>query len=194
MKNLYILFSIFILTGFLQAGEWHVNTSAKNMVKFTSSVTVLTFDGTTDKVDGYLYWEGDEMFKEKSQVYIEVDLNSVETGIGKRDRDMRDVLNTAEHPATTFSGTFSNATPVDGMENAWDVTVEGKFSVNGTEKEISVPGKITMEDGQMRVVADFMILLDDYNIEAPSIAAFIKVAQEIKLHLDFYLKEHKGEE
>lgn len=194
MRNLNIFLSILILTGLLQAGEWHVDTSAKNMVKFTSSVTVLTFDGTTDKVDGYLYWEGEEMFKEKSQVYIEVDLNSVETGIGKRDRDMRDVLNTAEHPATTFTGTFSNATPVEGMENAWDVTVEGKFSVNGVERDISVPGKITKEDGSLHVVADFMILLDDYNIEAPSIAAFIKVAQEIKLHLDFYLKEPKGEE
>jgi len=183
-----------MLSAIAIAGEWHVDSSAENLVKFTSSVSVLTFEGTTDKVDGYVYWEGDEMFKEKSQVYIEVDLNSVETGIGKRDRDMRDVLNAKEFPATTFTGAFENATAIEGMENAWNVTVKGTFMVNGAENEISVPGKITMEDGRMHVVADFMILLNDYDIEAPSLAAFIKVAQEIKLNLDFYLKEQKGDE
>jgi hypothetical protein len=41
----------------------------------------------------------------------------------------------------------------------------------------------------MHIKAGLMILLQDYNIEAPSLAAFIKVSQEVRLLVDFYLKE-----
>jgi hypothetical protein len=41
----------------------------------------------------------------------------------------------------------------------------------------------------MNVVCNFSVFLKDYEIEAPTLLAFIKVAQEIKLELDFQLEK-----
>ena len=41
----------------------------------------------------------------------------------------------------------------------------------------------------MNVICNFSVFLKDHEIEAPSLLAFIKVAEEIKLHLNFELKK-----
>lgn len=175
----------------VQAAEWQVDKHSKNLVKFTSEVVVLKFDGVTDKIDGFIYWEGEKAFPESTRMRFEVDLNSIETGIGKRDRDMRDVLETGKWPFTSFEGTLSAVQPADSSLSAYSVTAKGKIFIHGVEKEIEVPGTITLEQGKMRVKADFTVRLKDFNIAAPTLAAFVKVSEEIVLHLDFYLSEFK---
>jgi polyisoprenoid-binding protein YceI len=172
-----------------RAGEWHVDKGAKNLVKFTSEVVVLTFDGVTDKIDGYIYWEGNSFLEKNSRLRFEVDLNSIETGIGKRDRDMRDVLETEKWPVTYFEGSISGLEKIDSTVTAYRVTAKGNMFIHGVVKEIEVPGTIAFEQDRMHIKAGLMILLQDYNIEAPSLAAFIKVSQEVRLLVDFYLKE-----
>lgn len=183
------------LTGLLfasvQAAEWQVDKQSKNLVKFTSEVVVLTFSGVTDQIDGFIYWEGEQVFPENTRLRFEVDLNSIETGIGKRDRDMRDVLETGKWPFTSFEGTLSGVQALDSSRSAYKVTAKGKIFIHGVEKEMEVPGTIALEQGKMHVIADFMVRLKDFNIAAPSLAAFVKVSEEILLHLDFYLSEVK---
>ena len=98
MKSTILFFGLLLMFASGQEAEWHVYKESKNLVKFTSEVVVLTFDGITDQIDGYIYWEGDSLFEKNTQLRFEVDLNSIETGIGKRDRDMRDVLETEKWP------------------------------------------------------------------------------------------------
>ena len=50
---------------------------------------------------------------------------------------------------------------------------------------------VTLVNDIMNVKCDFSIFLNDYDIDAPNLLAFIKVAQEIKLSLDFNLVEMK---
>jgi len=100
------LIMLLILVGFAYSGEWHLNKSADNMVLFKSSTTVLDFEGTTNKVDGYLYWEGDSILSGKNEIFFEVRPIGFETGLGKRDKDMReDVLETDNFPVSSFTGT-----------------------------------------------------------------------------------------
>lgn len=191
MKFNILIFMLLLLcySGF--AGEWHVDKDAKNLVKFTSEVVVLTFDGVTDNIDGYIYWEGETAFEKNTQMLFEVDLNTLDTDNGKRDRDMREVLETDKWQVTTFEGTITNHEKIDSAITAYHVTVKGKISIHGVEKELEAPGKIAIENGKMHVVSDFSVYLNEHNIEAPSLAAFVKVSEEILLHLDFYLKEVK---
>lgn len=181
---LIIMFSLFA-----QADEWHVDTEADNLVKFTSEVVVLTFDGVTDKIDGYLYWEGDSLFEKDAQMRFEVDLNSIETGIGKRDRDMRDVLETEKWPVTYFEGAIADVQKIDSTVTAYRVTAKGIIFIHGVERELEAPGTIVLEQDKMHVKTRFTVRLEDFKIEAPSLAAFVKVSQEIRLLVDFYLKK-----
>lgn len=189
MKKIIILIFVLVINTFAHAEEWNVKRDAKNSVKFTSSTTVLDFDGVTDKIDGYIYWEGDKIFSGKNELYFEVDLNTVKTGIGKRDRDMReDVLETDKWPKTYFKGTIVSATKTDSS-NTYNIIAKGKMFIHGVEKEMEIPAVIKIQNGTMNVQTRFSVFLKDYNIEAPSLLAFIKVAEEIKLSLNFYLQK-----
>jgi polyisoprenoid-binding protein YceI len=124
-------------------------------------------------------------------MHFEVDINSIETGIGKRDRDMRDVLETNKWPTTYFDGTISSFTKIDSSVTAYRVTAKGTIFIHGKKREMEIPGTIAFEGDKMHVKTNFMVLLKDFDIEAPSLAAFVKVSQEIHLNLDFYLNEFK---
>ena len=189
MKKIIILILVLVINTFTHAEEWDVKRDAKNSVKFTSSTTVLDFDGVTDRIDGYIYWEGDKIFSGKNELYFEVDLNTVKTGIGKRDRDMReDVLETDKWPKTYFKGTIVSASKTDSS-NSYNIIAKGKMFIHGVEKEMKIPAVIKLQNGTMNVQTRFSVFLKDYNIEAPSLLAFIKVAEEIKLSLNFYLQK-----
>jgi len=189
MKTYFLFLNILLLTSLILAEEWQVKENSKNSVQFISSTTLLDFEGNTSKVDGYLYWEGESLFGKNNELYFEVDLNSVKTGNGKRDRDMRgDVLETEKWPSTYFKGTITSFMEEESS-GKYNVITKGKIFIHGVEKEIEMPGVIAIKNDEMNIQTTFSIFLEDFNIEAPSLLAFIKVAEEIKLNLSFYLSK-----
>ena len=189
MNKLAILIMVFFIFTALSAEEWQVVESSENSVKFISSTTLLDFDGTTSAIDGYVYWEGDKIFAKNNQLYFEVQLNTVKTGIDKRDRDMREeVLETDKWPITYFKGEIINYEQL-GTKEKYKVTTKGVMFIHGIEKEMQIDGIIEIKNGVMNIQTNYSVFLEDYNIEAPSLLAFIKVADEIKLELDFNLEQ-----
>lgn len=178
-----------LITTAAQAGEWHVDTEhADNRVQFTSEVVALSFDGVTRNIDGYMYWEGEELFERKSQFFFEVDMASFDTGIGKRDRDMREVLNTRKWPKAHFEGTIAAHAPDTSAAHSYTALAKGIFSLHGVERPIEIPAAIAVGDTHSLVAADFTIRLQDYGIEAPSLAAFIKVSEMVDVSVHFRMR------
>ena len=174
----------------VEAGEWHVDRKARgNQVEYTSSVASFTFSGKTDQIDGFIYWEGDSLSVEKSQLHFEVKLAGFDSGIGKRDRDMREVLDTDQWPKAVYKGEITEISVVDSSVTALRVETRGTLSLHGVQREIGVPGLILMQEERSRVEAAFSLKLADYAIEAPSLAAFVKVSQEIVLEVSVSLAE-----
>lgn len=173
----------------VHAGEWHVDKAVKhNQVRFTSQVAGLSFEGVTDRIDGYVYWEGQKPFEKNTQVLFEVELNTLDTGIGKRDRDMQEVLQTGKWPRAVFKGEITSWTTIDSTVTAYRGTVRGRLSLHGVERAMEAPGTIVVEGDRSKVVSSFTLRLADYGIEAPSLVAFVKVSQEIDIAVSCYLK------
>ena len=172
----------------VEGGEWHVDRKAgENRVEYTSSVASFTFSGETDQIDGFIYWEGDSLFAENSQLRFEVDLADFDSGLGKRDRDMREVLDTDEWPRAVYEGEITGHAAVDSSVTAYRVETRGTLSLHGVERAIEVPGLVVVEEECSKVEAAFSLKLADYGIEAPSLAAFVKVSQEIDLEVSVSL-------
>ena len=189
MRSIFKLHILLVFVVSLYADDWQVDKSADNLVHFHSTTTLLDFEGSTSHIDGYAYWEGYKFFGDNNEIYFEVQLATFSTGIGKRDRDMRDdVLETDKYPVASFSGTFKD---VKRTGNKFDVVVSGEMSLHGHTKEMDINAVVVLEKGVMNVKCNFSIFLKDYNIDAPDLLAFIKVSQEIKLTLDFNLVEIK---
>ncbi len=186
MKNLSIILFIFLVSIVIgNSNEYHVDKSNKNSVKFISETPVENFDGKTSKIDGYFICPSIEKLV-GSELYFEVDLNSVDTGIGLRNRHMReDYLHTDKYPMTHFTGKITDASKVNDTE--YDVKVKGKMFVHGVTKEISVSGKIYKLGEGYKLKSNFEIKLTDYNIKVPKFM-FVRISEDIKLYLDFVVK------
>ena len=49
-----------------------MDKSRQNQVKFVSNAPIEDFEGVTDKIDGFIFWENDDLTK-NSALYFEVD-------------------------------------------------------------------------------------------------------------------------
>jgi len=180
-----ILVILFVSLSFLFSQEYHVSKADKNEVKFISDAPLEDFEGVTDKIDGYLYFENGD-FTVNSQLYFEIDLKSLDTGIGLRNRHMRDnYLHTDKYPSTHFKGKIVKAEKT--ADNQFNVTSEGVIFIHGIERPLTVNGKLTTMDDRIQIQCQFEVKLSDFNIPIPQLM-FMKINEVMDLRLNFYLQ------
>ena len=102
---------------------------------------------------------------------------------------MREVLDTDKWPKAVYKGEITGLAAVDSSVTAFRVETRGTLSLHGVDRAIGVPGLVVVEGERSKVEAAFSIELADYGIEAPSLAAFVKVSQEIDLEVSVSLGE-----
>ena len=78
--------------------------------------------------------------------------------------------------------------PDTSAADTYNAMAQGIFSLHGIEKSVEIPATITVGDSTAYIGADFTIKLQDYEIEAPSLAAFIKVSQEVLISVQVHMK------
>jgi polyisoprenoid-binding protein YceI len=163
--------------------QYKVDTSKKNVVKFISEAPLENFEGVTENIDGYLLHASDSL-TEKSEVYFAVDLRTLDTGIGLRNRHMReDYLETDKYPLAKFKGRIVKATP---QGQSVSVTVDGRMFIHGVTQPLTVQGRLIPEKNGYRVQATSTVKLSDYKIPIPQLM-FMKINESIRLSLDFHL-------
>lgn len=173
-----------------QARELNVDKSRPSLVKFISEAPMEDFEGVSDKIDGYVVWEGDDPLQ-KSELYFEVDLNSIDTGIGLRNRHMREnYLETDKFPLAHYTARATKIEKKSATEFA--VTTEGKFFLHGVEKAFTTIGTVTVAGDRYRVQTEFEIKLSDFKIKIPQLM-FMKIDENMRLVLDFYLQVVQAE-
>ncbi len=191
------LFGVWVLLGVTAnslAVEWQVDLTKPRVAKFISRAPLEEFEGITEDIDGYLYWEDDSLFK-NNEFYFEVNLNTLDTGIGLRNRHMRErYLETDKWPVASYQGKIVDVAKTDSAGlTVYEVQTQGTFSVHGVERDVEVAGTVEMlEAGLMRIKAAFQIELPDYNIKIPQVM-FFKLNKVIKIRVMFHLKRVDGE-
>ena len=181
----YILV-VLLLTTSLFSGEYQVDKQADNLVKFISDAPFENFEGITNRIGGYLYY-GDTSLTNNSQIYMEVDLNSLDTGIGLRNRHMREnYLKTDEFPITWFKGKIISSRI--NADSSYEIQAQGTIFIHGVEKELQISAELRERENGYRIHTTFQIKLSDFKIDIPSIM-FYKINEMIELQIDFYLKE-----
>ncbi len=187
------LFILLVSVGLIQlfAGEYHVDKSGDNLVKFISDAPIEDFEGVTDQIDGYIYWKGDNLL-DASQFYFEVDLNTLDTGIGLRNRHMRDnYLETERYPMAQYNGRLVEAEKIS--DTVYEVKAEGKMFIHGVENQLTVNGKMIKKGDRYQITSAFDVKLSDYHIDIPSIM-FYKIDETMALELNFFVELYEKSE
>lgn len=188
-KNIIAIILFLSFLSGAKATELNVDGNKPNQVKFISDAPLESFDGITEKIDGYVLWDGDALIN-KSEFYFEVDLASLDTGMGLRNRHMRDnYLQTDDFPYAEYAGKITGMERIDGKET-WHVSTEGKLKIHGIEKNVTIEGTVSREDDSYHVQSEFNVKLTDYNIKVPKLM-FMKLNEIIRLEIEFYAKEIK---
>jgi polyisoprenoid-binding protein YceI len=161
-----------------RAAEFVVKAGAPNQVVFTSKATAETFQGKTDRISGRVSISPDSL-SDSVTVYVEVDMASLKTGIGKRDKDMReDYLHTKEHPKGIFKGATLKSgglklTP--GVPAKLDL--EGSITLHGVTRRLRTVVEVTLKDANtLEFKTEFPVTLADHKIERPKFL-FLKLAE-----------------
>lgn len=153
--------------------------------EFTSRVPLHTFTGKSDHLTGMV---------DPSENVIDfyLDLNTLRTGIDRRDRDMFRTLNVEEHSFAEFTGTFDSDYDFYS-ENEQSVVATGEFTVHGVTHDVEIEGKIQNTENGLTLKASWDLLLEDYGIEPPGIL-FYRVDDEINVSIEADLQKRSREE
>jgi len=185
LSAMILLSSIFI------AQEYHVNKSKDNLVKFISNAPLENFEGVTNHIDGYMYLQSLDDLTD-NQIYFEVDLTTLDTGIGLRNRHMRDnYLETNIYRFAFFQGKINKLEAV--LMDDYSVEVSGTMFIHGVTKEINISGQLKKIDSGFYIETEFPISLVDYNIDIPQLM-FMKIDEVMQLQIKFYLENIIQEE
>lgn len=145
---------------------------------FHSRVPLHSFTGSSNHLVGFISLAD-------STVDFYLDLNTLETGISKRDKDMRSTLETDKYPFAEFFGKLITDFDPD-HKTRQEVTVRGEFTIHGVSREIEVEGTLQRTDEGLRVSAAWIINIEDYDIEPPGIL-FYRVNKDQKIEIDALL-------
>ncbi|NQV73754.1 YceI family protein [bacterium] len=165
---------LFLLAALPVLAFGQVVLTKSGTVSFTSHVPLHDFTGTSDTMVGQIdFAEG--------TVDFYVDLATLKTGIGKRDKDMRLTLDVKNYPFAEFFGKLTS--PVNMEATApQTVSVQGTFSIHGVSNEVTVPGTLKREGTAWVLSAKWSLLLGDYNIEPPKLLIMkVDEKQEIEI-------------
>lgn len=155
----------------VEAQSWMTESGT---AEFTSSIPFHTFTGRSDHLTGIINLAD-------STVDFYVDLSSLKTGIGKRDKDMRLTLNVKEYPFAEFYGVL--VTGFDPTEHTMQqITVTGNFTLHGVTKSVEISGTLQMRENKLEMDVAWDLNLADYDIVPPRLL-IVKVDEIQKIHI-----------
>lgn len=175
-----LLTGFFLFTALLTQGAMALCSPATS-----GSVTILARGPAGVRVEG----RGCEVSVEDgaSALTFRVALAPIETGIGLRDRHMRELLETDKYPAASLRVARSGLTfpagsgPVEG-------TIEGELTLHGRSRPVTVRYRAVAGQGRVvDVLGSFRLDLRDFDIQPPSylgvsIAPTVEVTAELPVH------------
>ena len=184
-------FGVPVVPAHVVGQEFHVDLDADNTVLFTSRAAIEVVEGRTDRIDGYVVLASERVEPGEPSgptgFYLEVDLASLDTGLGLRNRHMwNNYLEVKEFPYAFFEGTIQEV-EVLAEEERFRVWGVGAMEIHGVSREMRIPCDLSLQGDGYRARCSFEVLLSDFDISIPRLM-FLKLANEIRLELDFSVR------
>jgi polyisoprenoid-binding protein YceI len=175
----YSIFTLLVFTCGAKSASAQQFKADNGYVEFVSTAPLLEFKGVSENLTGLIDLD-------TKMVDFYVDLNTLETGIRRRDRDMRNsYLETDKYPFAEFTGELISEFDPDLAETQ-KAKAKGVFKIHGVEREIEVEGTLTPNGNSLLLEAGWVVLLEDYNIDRPRVL-FYELAEEQTVNISIEL-------
>ena len=121
------------------------------------------------------------------KIKISVPIDSLETGIGLRDKHLKRDLHAADHPDAILEVERSKLKEPEDKKTS-SGSAKGKFTLNGKTKEISFRYKAKRTGSDYHVQGRATVDIRDYDIEVPCYLG-VCVKPEVKIAVKFKLRD-----
>lgn len=150
---------------------------------FYAHATGHDFSGTTTDLRGHVRLDPAEPGAAASGE-VRVGAASMDTGIGKRNRDMLRLLETDRHPDIVFR--LERLEPAGGEKGSLPpkATLHGTLEVRGVSKPLSVPGSVEPAEGAFVVRGEFPVDIRDFGIEPPRAMLVIRMQPMVRVEFE----------
>ncbi len=173
-----------LLIGFLLCSSYVMKSQTYDVANgtafFRAKISINSYTGESKELKGHLDVDTGEF-------EFHVAVNSIDTGINKRNEHMFELLKSKEYTYVTFKGTLEQPLDVESL-GSQTITARGTFTLVGTSKEVSIPLEFSKEKDGLRLKASWKLLITDYNLEPPT-KALMKVKDEHEMGVDALLRK-----
>jgi len=170
-----------------EATTFIVRADGKSKATFVSDAPLETMVGKSSKVSGRLSVDPADITKTTGS--FKVPVVSVRTDNDLRDEHLQGDgwLDAKKTPNIHFEITEVILGKKDSPElksgKNRKVQVKGKFTAHGVSTPVLAKGTVNRSGNQLRIKADFIVVLEDHNVSVPSIVR-LKVANDIAVSVD----------
>lgn len=155
MKKNAILFYGLVLVGYLVT--WKADPS-KAKVQFSVHGPFGTVHGSFAGLKAAIQF--DEMHPENGKITADIDPNTISTGIGLRNHDLKHEekwLNTAKYPAISF-----HSTRIERTSKGYEVA--GELTLKGVTKPVRIPFSFSPNGNSGVFKGEFVINREDFGV------------------------------
>jgi hypothetical protein len=184
MKKIIFLSLILFCTCFAKA---QLYSSKEGIVSFFSEAPLENIDATNKNVSSFLNLTTDEVLFLLPIRGFKFDKDLMEEHFNEK------YMESDKYPNATFKGKI-NEKGVIGKPGIHNITVTGKLTIHGVEKEITVPGVVITAEDTIKVRCLFNISLKDYKVAIPKLV-FQNIAETVAVKVNaaytIYRKDEK---
>lgn len=187
-KNAW-LFLLIAPIAFAQSRTYEVKSGEKSTAQFHAEDSYDSFDGTTNRVSGEIV--ADAAAAATAMVNLTVNLNSLDTGVGLRNKEMRErYLQTTKFPDATFKSVSVAAPAAIAPNSPADIKVTGDFTLHGVTKRLTIPVRVVViPDGRIHATSSFNVHMPDFGVEVPK-NVLVTVNDDVPVRLDVWAVAH----
>ena len=181
MKSYIYLLSLYILLPVCASSQ--IYTGKSHEVKFFSDGPIEDIYATNKSAQVIMNTAKNEIVIKVTIKGFDFDKELMEEHFNEK------YLESDKYPYAIFSGKVKDTIDYK-KEGVYNVTVVGKLTIHGVEKERSIQGMLTSKNGEILIESKFDIVLKDHNIIVPSVVAQ-NVAETVEISLKSTLIEYK---
>ncbi len=153
---------------------------ASGTLSFDGHATVGDFTGTTTTVTGEMTG-GESLAAVRG--WVESPVKTLDTGDRKRDKDLNKSMESNQHPTMRFelTGVTPEGTPADSAA----VQLQGKLTLHGVTREVTLPGRVWKDGKALRLRSAFPLDLGDYEIRGlTKLLGMLRMQEGIEVRID----------
>ncbi len=153
---------------------------ASGTLSFDGHASVGDFTGTTTTVTGEMTG-GASLAAVRG--WVESPVKTLDTDDGKRDKDLNKSMESNQHPTMRFE--LAGVTPGGVRADTAAVRLQGKLTLHGVTRDVTLPGRVWKDGDALRLRTDFPLDLGDYKIGGlTKLLGMLRMQEGIEVHVD----------